>query len=67
MDLTILYEFLKKLKIRKSEMAAASDVIMLLWLPWNQLSSKWFRLIQSIKNAHYMCQISSQLDEWCQK
>ena len=22
---------------------------------------------ESTKNAHYMCQISSQLDEWCQK
>ena len=26
----------------------------------NQLSSKWFRLIERTKNAHYMCQISSQ-------
>ena len=27
----------------------------------------WYRLIESTNNAHYMCQISSQSDEWCQK
>ena len=31
----------------------------------NQLSSKWFRLIECKKNVHYMYQISSQSDEWC--
>ena len=44
-------------------MAAASDVIT---LQGNQLSSKWYRLVESTKNAHYMCQISGQSDEWCQ-
>ena len=29
----------------------------------NQLSSDWFQLIESTKNAHYMCQISSQSNE----
>ena len=33
----------------------------------NQLSSKLYRLTESTKNAHYMCQISNQLDECCQK
>ena len=47
-------------------MAAANDVIMLLWWPWKQLISKWFRLIESTKKRSlYMCQTSSQLDEWC--
>ena len=31
------------------------------------LSSKWFQLIERTKNAHYMCQISSQSDEWFSK
>ena len=27
----------------------------------------WFRLIEIVKKPHYMCQILSQSDEWCQK
>ena len=57
----------KKLKIWKSKMAAASDIIMLLWLLWKPIKQKWFQLFESKKNAHYMCQISSQSIEWCQK
>ena len=33
-------EFEKKLKIWKSNVAAASDVIMLLWLPWQPIKQQ---------------------------
>ena len=33
----------------------------------NQLDTTWFRLFENTKRAHYMCQISNQSDEWCQK
>ena len=44
-------------------MAAISDIIMLRGCHENQLRSTWFRLIESTKNAQYMCQISSQSDK----
>ena len=31
------------------------------------LDTTWFQLVKSTKKAHYMCQISNQSDEWCQK
>ena len=34
------FEFEKILKIWKSKMAAASDVIMLLWLPWKPIKQQ---------------------------
>ena len=34
------FEFEKKLKIWKSKMVAAKDVIMLLWLPWKPIKQK---------------------------
>ena len=48
-------------------MAAASDVIMLLWLPWKPINQQGVSINWKYKIADYMCQISSQLDEWCQK
>ena len=33
----------------------------------NPLSSNCFLLIESAKNAYYMCQRSNQSEEWCQK
>ena len=50
-------------------MAAASDVIMLLWLPWKPNEQQVVSINWKYKGRllYCMCQISSQSDEWCQK
>ena len=58
------FEYEKNLKIGKSKMVATSDVIMLLWLPRNQLGATWFYLIGSILDTYYTYQVSYQLVEY---
>ena len=61
------WKFEQNLKILKSKMAAACDVIHLTCCHGNQLNATWFRLIESTNEACYMYQISSQSDELCRK
>ena len=44
-------------------MAAAGYVIYMVVVA---IHTTWFRLIKNTKKAHYVYQISSQSDEWCQ-
>ena len=49
-------------------MVAASGVIMLLWLPWKPIKQQVVSINWKYKERSiYMCQITSQSDEWCQK
>ena len=43
------FEFEKMLKIWKSKMAATSDVIMLLWLPWKPIKQQVVSIIWKYK------------------
>ena len=62
------WKFEQNLKIWKSKMVAASDVIYLTYCcHGNQLDTMWFRLFESTNEACYMYQISSQSDELCRK
>ena len=47
-------------------MAATSDVIMLLWLPWKPFKQQVISINWKYKEPHYMCQIG-QSDDWYQK
>ena len=58
--------FEQNLKILKSKMAAACDVIYLTISKY-QLDTTWFRFIESTNEACYVNQISSQSDELCRK
>ena len=62
------WKFEQNLKIWKSKMAVACDVILFGYCyHGNQLDTTWFRLIESTNETWYMYQISSQSDELCRK
>ena len=48
------FEFEKNLKIWKSKMAAASDVIMLLWLPWKPIKQQVISINWRYKEHSYV-------------
>ena len=49
-------------------MAAASDVTMLLWLPWKPIEQQVVSINWKYKERSlYVQNIYSQSDEWCQK
>ena len=56
----VQFEYKIYLKIWKSKMADASDVIYMVMVAIkNQLDITWFKLIESTEKAHSMSQISS--------